>query len=105
MFPTSISTVGGVLCADHWDPLLTPDLSALCCAAQVGLSGVGKLFTHEVLKAMGEAQEQPIIMAMSNPISRLECTHASAQAATGGSMGLGFDGHALSPVGRQIVGD
>ncbi|KAK9792672.1 hypothetical protein WJX73_006593 [Symbiochloris irregularis] len=50
----------------------------------VGLSGVGKLFTQEVLKAMGEAQEQPIIMAMSNPISRLECTHASAQAATGG---------------------
>ena len=50
---------------------------------QVGLSGVGKLFSPEVLAAMGEANERPIIMAMSNPISRLECTHASAQQHTG----------------------
>ena len=55
---------------------------------QVGLSGVGKLFSAEVLTAMGEANERPIIMAMSNPISRLECTHASAQQHTGSSSRL-----------------
>lgn len=50
----------------------------------VGLSGVGKLFTAEVLQAMGQCNNRPIIMAMSNPISRLECTHEEAQHSTDG---------------------
>lgn len=44
---------------------------------------MGKLFTPEVLQAMGEGNDRPVIMAMSNPISRLECTHEAAQKHTG----------------------
>ena len=50
-------------CHDCWPPLN--------CYHQ-GLSGVGGLFSDEVLSAMGEATETPpVIFPLSNPTSRL----------------------------------
>ena len=49
----------------------------------IGLSGAGRLFTENVLRLMGEHHEQPIIMPMSNPTHRMECTAEDAQRMTG----------------------
>jgi len=50
----------------------------------IGLSGVGGLFSSDVLTAMGEQTECPVIFPLSNPTSRSECTAADAQLFTGG---------------------
>ena len=49
----------------------------------IGLAGAGKLFTEEVLQLMGQHNERPVIMPMSNPTHRMECNAREAQAATG----------------------
>eukprot|EP00884_Botryococcus_braunii_P012100 jgi/Botrbrau1/20891/Bobra.0135s0022.1 len=50
----------------------------------IGLAGAGRLFKREVLEEMGRNHRQPIIMPMSNPTSKMECTSHEAQEATGG---------------------
>lgn len=50
----------------------------------IGLSGAGRLYTKEVLTVMGQVNERPIIMPMSNPTIRMECTHQEAQDACDG---------------------
>lgn len=50
----------------------------------IGLAGAGPLFTPAILKAMGEANERPIIFPMSNPTSKMECSAQDAQKYTGG---------------------
>jgi len=52
--------------------------------ALIGLSGAGPIFTKEVLEAMGQFNEHPIIFPMSNPTHRMECRATDAQKCTGG---------------------
>ena len=50
----------------------------------LGASTVRGLFTEDVLEAMGEINERPVIMPLSNPTSRAECTSSQAAEATDG---------------------
>ena len=50
----------------------------------LGVSTVKGLFSKEVLEEMGKINERPIIMPLSNPTSRAECTAEDAANATDG---------------------
>jgi len=51
----------------------------------IGLSGVGGLFTDEVLQAMNDnCDSPPVIFPLSNPTSRSECSAEQAQKCTNG---------------------
>jgi malate dehydrogenase (oxaloacetate-decarboxylating)(NADP+) len=59
-------------------------VKALRPTALLGLSGQPQTFTQDVVEAMGEINEQPIIFALSNPTSKAECTAEQAYTWTDG---------------------
>jgi malate dehydrogenase (oxaloacetate-decarboxylating)(NADP+) len=44
----------------------------------IGVSGIPKLFTREVIETMAELNQRPIVFPYSNPTSRSECTAEEA---------------------------
>jgi malate dehydrogenase (oxaloacetate-decarboxylating)(NADP+) len=73
--------------------------------AIIGVSGQPGTFTTEVLHAMAALNERPIILALSNPTSKAECTAEAAYGRTGGraifASGSPFD--AVTYEGRTLV--
>lgn len=71
----------------------------------VGVSTVPKLFTREVIEAMSDINERPIIFPYSNPTSRSECTAEEAYRWSGGKA-VFASGSPFPPVeiaGRRFV--
>jgi malate dehydrogenase (oxaloacetate-decarboxylating)(NADP+) len=71
----------------------------------IGVSTVPKLFTREVIEAMTEINERPIIFPYSNPTSRSECTAEEAYRWSGGRA-VFASGSPFPPVeiaGRKFV--
>ncbi len=53
-------------------------VKALKPTAILGLSGQPQMFTKDVVEAMSEINQRPIIFALSNPTSKAECTAEQA---------------------------
>ncbi len=59
-------------------------IHALKPTALVGVSAQAGMFTREVLEAMAQYNQRPMIFALSNPTSKAECTAREAYQWTGG---------------------
>jgi malate dehydrogenase (oxaloacetate-decarboxylating)(NADP+) len=66
--------------AQHGEPVSTfvEAIKVLKPTGIIGVSTVPKLFTRQVIEAMAEINERPIIFPYSNPTSRSECTAEEA---------------------------
>ena len=95
--------VAGFACRDRSRVTLEETIRNLRPTVLIGTSATHGLFTQAVIEAMSAINTRPIVMPLSNPASRSECTAADAIrwsagraiVATGGpSDAVGYDGRA-----------
>jgi malate dehydrogenase (oxaloacetate-decarboxylating)(NADP+) len=89
----------------EWKADLLSAIEAFRPTALIGASGQPGLFTRPVLEAMARWNERPIVFALSNPLSKAECTAEQAYTFTGGRA-IFAGGTAFAPVivgGRTLV--
>jgi malate dehydrogenase (oxaloacetate-decarboxylating)(NADP+) len=95
--------------ADHKQPYahgheLIPDLlsavQALKPSVLIGVSGQPQTFTRSVIEAMAAINDRPIILALSNPTSKTECTAEQAYTWSRGRA-IFASGSPFSPVDYQ----
>jgi malate dehydrogenase (oxaloacetate-decarboxylating)(NADP+) len=77
----------------------------LCPSAIIGVAAVGGTFTGEVLQDMARINRRPIVLALSNPTSKSECTAEQAYRYTGGQalFACGSPFNPLTVDGRTFV--
>jgi malate dehydrogenase (oxaloacetate-decarboxylating)(NADP+) len=86
-------------------PTFVEAIKALKPTGIVGVSGIPKLFTREVIETMAELNQRPIIFPYSNPTSRSECSAEEAYRWSGGRA-IFASGSPFPPVdigGRKFV--
>ncbi|HVL66329.1 MAG TPA: NAD-dependent malic enzyme [Vicinamibacterales bacterium] len=86
-------------------PDLLSAVRTLRPAALIGVSGQPQTFTREIVEAMSEVNERPIVFALSNPTSKSECTAEQAYTWSGGRA-IFASGSPFAPVtceGRTFV--
>lgn len=79
-------------------------VAAIRPTAIIGVSGQPGLFTEPVLRAVAAGAARPVVLALSNPTSRAECTAEEAYRWTGGEAVFG-SGSPFGPVeigGRRL---
>ena len=80
-------------------------VAALRPTVLIGVSGQPGLFSDGVLAALAAGEPRPVVLALSNPTSRAECTAEQAYRATGGRALFG-SGSPFDPVeceGRRLA--
>jgi malic enzyme len=94
LYARASAEVAGFACRDRSHVTLVESIRNLRPTILIGTSATSGLFTQAVIEAMAEINERPVVMPLSNPTSKSECTAADAVRWS--------DGHAIVATGSPF---